>query len=144
MRRVYTMANATESLALLSTNFLRALFITLADDTLAFLAGIWLTTPQDEVAHAALCHAVAFFAAHGGMESPVDFQTVLPALLVALESSNKNVREAAAECVVLMSRMAGAKKAASVYAIDSIYGSSSGTVLCSAIFILCISNHDQL
>lgn len=126
MRSVYRLLSSTTSLPLLSTNFLRALFITLADDSLAFLAGVWLSSVEDKHTHAALCHAVAFFAAHTGVESPVDFQTVLPAVLVVLQSESRNVREAAMECVVLLARMAAAKKAASVYAMNTMYGASSG------------------
>lgn len=128
MRMVYALANSSASLPLLSTNILRALFITLADDALVFLAGVWLSgaSDGDALAHAALCHAVAFFAAHSSAAHPVDFQTVHPALLVALQSKSHHIREAAAECVALMARMAAAKKAEGVYMIDLVYGASSG------------------
>jgi U3 small nucleolar RNA-associated protein 10 len=120
-------------LPLLSANLLRAVFIGLGPDALLFLAGIWSTehtsitsgSEGERTAHAALSHAVAFFAAHRGAPSPVDFQTVIPSLLAQLQSESKIVREAAMECLVLINHIAQAAKPSSIYAMDEVYATDS-------------------
>ncbi|TFY70773.1 hypothetical protein EVG20_g2223 [Dentipellis fragilis] len=129
MRTVYRLANSSTSLPLLSTALLRAQFINLSDDALAFLAGIWLTNPRDvgqtPFRHAALCHAAAFLSAHESTEHAVDFQTILPSLLVALQDSDTAIRIVALDCVHLLVKLSDGKTATGVYAFDSIYGQGS-------------------
>ena len=131
MRAVYRLVNSSTALPLLSTALLRAQFINLAEDTLAFLAGIWLIQSpksadnEPRYRRAALCHAAAFLAAHESIEQTVDFQTILPALLLALQDPDQSVREAANECLQLLAKLFSKKKATGVYGFDTIYGSHS-------------------
>jgi U3 small nucleolar RNA-associated protein 10 len=133
LQRLYGIANASALLPLLSTNLLRALFISLGPDTLLFLTGISsITAPtsalgskEERIAHAALSHAVAFFAAHQGASGPTDFQTVVPSLIVDLQTESRIVREAALECLALVNRLVQTGKPESVYAMDDVYGHHS-------------------
>jgi U3 small nucleolar RNA-associated protein 10 len=110
--------------------------MSLKDDALAFLAAIW-TSPLDLSApsqnnreyqsqQAALHHAVAFLLAHHSTQNWVDFQTILPLVLYALESPSRGVREAAMECVVMMDKLCEAEKPVVIYGFDTIYGENSG------------------
>ncbi|KAH9893998.1 hypothetical protein C8Q73DRAFT_694035 [Cubamyces lactineus] len=135
LRDVYRLSNSSARLALLSTYILRALFVSLGDDTLAFLAGVWLSASRDShsklqeeqshIQYAALRHAGAFLEAHVVTERTVDFQTVLPAMLVTLQSHDSSVRSAAIKCIAVVVKIASAKEADSVYAFDAIYGPAS-------------------
>ena len=136
LRAVYRLSNSSASLPLLSTHLLRTLFINLGDDALAFLAGVWLTAsePADDhkpeaeapIQYAALRHAGAFLEAHVATRRTVDFQTVLPAMLVALQSRDASVREAAVRCIAVVVKLSFSSEAEGVYAFDAIYGADSG------------------
>ncbi len=129
LRTIYRMANSTTALPLLSSHLIRVLFISLGDDALTFLAGVWLNSNSDMPAQpwefASLRHAAAFLEAHYASQRWVDFQTVLPSLLVALQHSDRRIREAALECVSALMRLCQSKKPSSIYAFDAIYGPSS-------------------
>ena len=56
----------------------------------------------------------------------VDFQTVLPAMLVMLQSSDAGVRDGAIRCIAVIVKLSYSKEAETVYAFDAIYGSNSG------------------
>jgi U3 small nucleolar RNA-associated protein 10 len=108
-------------------NILRALFDGLKEDALAFLAGVW-TSPtssdQDVHLHAvALHHASAFLQAYIAAEAGIDFQTILPSLLVALQSQDKAQREAALTCIAHLRQLAE-RRLLTVYKFDIIYGES--------------------
>lgn len=134
LRAVYHLSNSSASLPLLSTHLLRTLFINLGDDALSFLAGIWLTASADSqegegeahIQYSALRHAGAFLEAHVEARRTLDFQTVLPAMLVALQSADAGVREAAVRCIAVVVKLSFANEAEGVYAFDAIYGASSG------------------
>lgn len=129
IRAVYRLANSSANAPSLSSHLMRSLFVTLADDTLSFLAGVWLEGVQESsrtiLSYVALYHATAFLEAHNATQRPVDFQTVLPAILVALQHEDNRVREAALQCIAALSRLSATKKPESVYAYDAIYGPSS-------------------
>lgn len=131
LREVYRLSNSSAHLALLSTHLLCMLFGNLGDDALAFLTGVWLNAgsgSQDEQYHieyAALKHAAAFLEAHVVAQRTIDFQTVFPAMLVMLQSTDASVREAVARCIAVVVRIAGVKEAEAVYAFDAIYGADS-------------------
>ncbi|OSD00001.1 hypothetical protein PYCCODRAFT_1479448 [Trametes coccinea BRFM310] len=133
LRDVYRLSNSSAHLALLSTHLLRSLFVNLGDDALAFLAGVWLTASssgkladeQSHIQYAALRHAGAFLEAHVVTQRTVDFQTVLPAMLVMLQSQDSSVREAAIRCIAVVIKISSAKEAEAVYAFDAIYGDVS-------------------
>ncbi|THH26927.1 hypothetical protein EUX98_g7265 [Antrodiella citrinella] len=132
MRQVYRLANSSASVPALSSHLMRSLFISLADDTLSFLAGIWLNSPNAEesvLAYVSLYHAAAFLEAYNSIQHIVDFQTVLPAILVSLQHADRRVREAALQCVAALNRLSVGKKPKAVYAYDAIYGTSSSTLL---------------
>ncbi|KAI0920552.1 hypothetical protein AcV5_010550 [Taiwanofungus camphoratus] len=136
MRAVYKLSNSMSALPLLSTHLLRMLFISLGDDALAFLAGEWLSSPENgegsnehnHIRHAALRHAAAFFEAHYATERWTDFQTILPAILCALHSTDRLVREAATECVTLLKKLSQTKEISAVYAYDTIYGKGTANL----------------
>ncbi|KAI0295094.1 armadillo-type protein [Multifurca ochricompacta] len=125
LRSMYKLANSSSSLSVIPASLLRSQFIHLADDALAFLVGIWLSEEDAHLRRTALCHAFAFIAAHEATEHVMDFQTVLPALLVALGDPDRAVRYQAAECVQLLVRLSTAKQASGVYAFDTIYQKST-------------------
>ena len=126
MRSIYKLSNSSSSLSAVQRSFLCAQFIHLADDALAFLVGVWLSAEGDtQLRRAALSHALAFISAHKTTEQDIDFQTVLPALLVALGDPDRIVRHRASECVHLLAQLSNAKQASRVYAFDTIYGEST-------------------
>ncbi|KAH8084910.1 armadillo-type protein [Cristinia sonorae] len=133
MRTIYRIANSAANVPALTSHLIRSLFITLAQDTLSFLAGVWLhssTEPEGVVlTYVALYHAAAFLEAHHTSQHAIDFQTIVPAVLVALQHTDSRVREAALQCATALSRLAAAKKPTAVYAYDAIYGASSGALL---------------
>lgn len=138
MRSIYRLANSSTSLPSISAHLLRAQFISLKDDSLAFLAGIWvsslppLSIKMDEdddkyVYHqAALRHAAAFLVAHQSTQNWIDFQTILPLIVLALGSMNQGVRAAAMECIFILNRLGEAEKPVAIYGFDTIYGDNSG------------------
>ncbi|KAI1789700.1 hypothetical protein LXA43DRAFT_1019967 [Ganoderma leucocontextum] len=136
LRAVYHLSNSSASLPLLSTHLLRTLFINLGDDGLSFLAGIWLSTSADSqggegeahIQYAALRHACAFLEAHVVAKRTVDFQTVLPAMLTALQIADASVREAAVRCIAVVVKLSFASEAEGVYAFDAFYGADSGAL----------------
>jgi U3 small nucleolar RNA-associated protein 10 len=128
MRSIYKLTNSSSSLSVIPASLLRAQFIHLADDALAFLAGLWLSEEDAWLRRTALSHAFAFIAAHEATENIIDFQTVLPALLVALGDPDRGVRHQASECVRLLARLSKARQASGVYAFDAIYEKSSSEI----------------
>lgn len=145
MRTVYMLANSTATLPALSTHLIRTLFMNLGDDALKFLAGFWLhsdpTTSASPAVFASLRHAAAFLEAHFATQRWIDFQTVLPALLVALQHSDRRIREATLECVSALIRLSQATKPTGIYAFDVIYGATSGASLEEALTYCLTVNH---
>ncbi|CED85640.1 Uncharacterized conserved protein [Phaffia rhodozyma] len=132
---IYGLVNSSKLPLSLSARFLRHLFAGLRDNTLLFLASIWTATPggvtefSSALQTAALRHAEAFLQAHvqsSGSET-MDFQTVIPALIVALGSLEKPTREAALKCVELIRNAAG-NESTVPFALNDIYGSRSERV----------------
>jgi U3 small nucleolar RNA-associated protein 10 len=130
---MYTLANAASTLPLLSAYLLRALFISLKDDALVFLAGVWSSTSEDlntevrtQIRLAALSHASAFLIAYEGAQGFIDFQTILPPVLATLESTSQPVRAAAVQCLSVLGRLSQAGKPKTIYAFDTVYGDRSG------------------
>ena len=97
MRTVYHVASSSSSSPVISTALHQALFMNLKDDALAFLAGIW--AGADGRARDDEQPASAFLQAHIDENDGVDFQTILPMLLVALSSPSGLVRQAAVKCM---------------------------------------------
>ncbi|KAJ7452113.1 hypothetical protein B0H11DRAFT_1742292 [Mycena galericulata] len=121
MRTVYKLANSSAAVPVLTIGLLRELFVSLKDDALAFLAGLWTTTTDNSLCVAALRHAAAFLEAHKEEADGVDFQTILPSLIICLQSAERDIRAAALDCISLLGDLAEQPFSA-VYAFDVIYG----------------------
>jgi U3 small nucleolar RNA-associated protein 10 len=109
------------------------LFISLKDDALVFLAGVWSSASNDASAEtrtqiqlAALAHASAFLTAHEAAQGPIDFQTIVPLILAAFESPSQSVRAVAVQCLSVLGRLVQTGKPKTVYAFDTVYGIRSG------------------
>lgn len=133
MTTVYALANAISALPLLSSYLLRALFISLKDDAIIFLAGVWSSVSKElspetrsQIQLAALSHASAFLIAYEDAQGSIDFQTIVPPILAVLESTDQPVRAAAVRCLSALGRLSQAGKPKAVYAFDTIYGAHSG------------------
>ncbi|KAI5117129.1 hypothetical protein M0805_007713 [Coniferiporia weirii] len=133
LRFVYAMINSTASNLGVVTYANHALFENLGSDSLLFLAGTWTEPPTsrgidpDVCKYVALRHASAFLRAQP-TESPVDFQTIVPALLAAFQSLDRRVREAAVDCLSVLSKVSTESKPAVVYAYDQVYGPASAAL----------------
>lgn len=124
IRSIYQLANASTSIPVLSSSLLQILFVNLKGDALAFLAGIWSSGNADEYKDSkaiSLLHAAAFLEAHLLEDDGLDFQTILPALLVALQTSDAHICQGALECISRV-RILAERKLSSVYRFDAIYG----------------------
>jgi U3 small nucleolar RNA-associated protein 10 len=98
MRTIYHLANVSTTLPILSSRLLQALFIYFKEDALIFLVGVWSTSDAEvlkELRSVALLHAAAFLEAHILEDDGIDFQTILPSLLVALQDSDARICQGA-------------------------------------------------
>lgn len=112
-----------------TTTILQILFTTLKDDALAFLAGMWsiATMPKFEQSrNISFLHAAAFLEAHIQEADGVDFQTILPSLLVALQNTEAQASQGALECLSRIHILINAKLS-SVYKFDVVYGQNGRT-----------------
>jgi U3 small nucleolar RNA-associated protein 10 len=119
MRTIYHLANV-------STTLLQALFVNFKEDALAFLAGIWSTNDAEilkESRSVTLLHAAAFLEAHILEDDGIDFQTILPPLLVALQDPDAQICQGALECISRI-RILSDRRLSSVYRFDTVYGDS--------------------
>ncbi|EKM74924.1 hypothetical protein AGABI1DRAFT_123475 [Agaricus bisporus var. burnettii JB137-S8] len=133
MRAVYALANRSSTLPVITSCLLRILFMNLKTDALVFLAGVW-TSPTSFASddnsllqEVALLHAAAFLEAHVLEADGMDFQTILPAVLVGLQNQATGVRKAAIECLSRI-RLISEKKLKSVYKFDEVYGDVKDTL----------------
>ncbi|KAL0952425.1 hypothetical protein HGRIS_006698 [Hohenbuehelia grisea] len=124
LRSIYTTVN-TSFPSTLTTLILTTLFSNLGGDALAFLCGLSVASDTDSLRAVALRHAAASLQANLLGEQALDFQTVLPAFLVALQSQDAVLRQAAFECVSLLNASAQ-RSFSAVYAFDSVYGDNTG------------------
>lgn len=129
---------------------IRALFSNLGGEAGVYLAGVWLrfgsrflsqnVVDEDDVtlSIAALSHLAAFLQAHlalpSGQTGAVDFQTLLPAVVLGLSSPLLDIRKAAVECLGVLKELSvktggKGKKFDAVYAFDRIYGGSHISLL---------------
>ncbi|KAJ2923032.1 hypothetical protein H1R20_g14063, partial [Candolleomyces eurysporus] len=125
-RKVYKMLNSSGTVPVLALGLLQSLFSVLKTDVLAFLAGIWTASSSEfqSLQTLALLQATAFLEAHVQEADGIDFQTILPAVLVALQVSSPLSRLAALECVKRL-RVIAESKLTQVYKFDVIYGKDS-------------------
>ncbi|KIK65016.1 hypothetical protein GYMLUDRAFT_39424 [Collybiopsis luxurians FD-317 M1] len=146
MQQLYVFAN----LALASgapqarIHVIRVLFANLGGEAGVFLASVWLrfgfghVSPltgaldnEDRTALSApaLYHLSAFLQAHATLSSGIDFQTLLPSVVLALSNSEQEIRKAAVDCLVLLKELSVSetgkgKKFDVVYAFDRVYGNN--------------------
>lgn len=125
MRSIYALANSSSSN--IAMHMLRTLFMNIADEALAFLTGVWVNCDDEDLAVVAFGHTIALLKAHMSGDESVDFQTIVPSLLVSLQSPSLEIRKAALQCVSLLAK-ASEKKYARVYAFDTIYGASTANL----------------
>ena len=126
MRTICHLANISTTLPVLASTILQTLFINFKEDALAFLAGIWSTSDAEvlkESRSVALLHAAAFLEAHILEDDGIDFQTILPSLLVALQDPDTQICQGALECISRI-RILSDRKLSSVYRFDTVYGDS--------------------
>ncbi|KAK7688534.1 hypothetical protein QCA50_008072 [Cerrena zonata] len=132
VKSLYNLANTSIFPPVLAGHILRATLINLGEDSLKFLASVWVDSPSKanaEPAHyVALHHAAAFLEAHFATQHCIDFQTILPAVICALQHGDRRVRGAALECIGVFVKLSQMTKPIAVYAYDAIYGDSSDTI----------------
>lgn len=130
-RKIYTILNNSGTVPALALGLLQNLFSSLQTDVLAFLAGIWTSKVPElqSMQTLALLQSTAFLEAHVQEADGIDFQTILPALLVALQVPNAESRLAALECAKRL-RTISETKLTQVYKFDLIYGQNSGMCRC--------------
>lgn len=119
-RKIYSTANALPSRGL-RRDILTRLFTSLQDDALLFFASIFASSCSHELQESALYHACAFVDASTSAASGIDFQTILPAILVSLTHASQPVREAAGELLAKLKKGAEERKFGSVYKFDGVY-----------------------
>ena len=126
MRTIYHLANVSTTLPVLSSTLLQSLFVNFKKDALIFLAGVWFTSDVEvlkESRNVTLLHATAFLEAHILEDDGIDFQTILPPLLVALQDPDVQICQGVLECISRM-RILSDRKLSSVYQFDTVYGDS--------------------
>ncbi len=133
-RAIYSLVNRSSSLPVLTSCLLSSLFINLKSDALAFLAGVWTSRPSRSgdsslsLQEISLRHAAAFLEAHVLEDDGLDFQTIVPALLVALQNPSSEARKGATECLHRI-RLISERKLRGVYKFDVVYGDVRGEFL---------------
>jgi U3 small nucleolar RNA-associated protein 10 len=125
----YSWANSDHLPAPIARRLLRSVLAQIGEEAMVFFASVWTGPESAALRTAALRHAQSFLKAYSGPNSEqVDFQLVLPALLVALQDAEKTVREAAAG--LLKGLTASSSLAANgIYALDTFYGDRSGVFI---------------
>lgn len=133
---IYRLAHTgtTAGAAGLAGTILSALFTTIVeDDTLAFLAKVWTTESVQQLRVSALRDAAVFVKVQAmpEMGKVVDFQVVVPAVLVALMDAEKKVRQEAMQLLAVLRETIPASTA-EVYGKDVFYGAapSGESLLC--------------
>jgi U3 small nucleolar RNA-associated protein 10 len=117
----------------MSTNLLRALFWNLGEDALLFLASVWTESSVDiGVRCAALRHGQAFILACIGEKTRQDFQCVLPSVLAVLSDDSQELRRSAIGMIEAINKNVE-EKSPRVYALERVYGSSSGASECGEV-----------
>lgn len=126
-RKAYALANSPSLHDNLARHLLRSLFTQLGKNALMFFASVWTdSTAAFTLRVAALKHATAFVGAHavGTDGAKVDFQMVVPALVVAMHDAEQALRAAAIELLKLVAQ--APQEIVEVYGLDTLYGSRSG------------------
>jgi hypothetical protein len=127
---IYRLAHTgtTSAATTLSTSLLRSLFSHLVTlDALAFLASIFSQrSVSSRLRVVALQDAATFVCAQ---PATVDFQTLVPSVLVALLDGDKQVRHAALNTLEAIHNAMPSTASTDVYGRDTFYGSATSTAL---------------
>ncbi|EAL19068.1 hypothetical protein CNBH1700 [Cryptococcus deneoformans B-3501A] len=129
-QQIYLWANIAILPANVAHFLLRSLLTQLGEEALLFFSSIWTSsTSPVPLRISALKHALAFIHAYATLPTspaaqgqPVDFQVVLPQILIALQDSDKDVRRVAVD---VLRSVEGGEGMGDVYALDTIYGDRS-------------------
>jgi len=125
-KTTYLWANSDILPLQLARSLLQSLFLQLGSEALLFLASVW--TDHDNSSGlrlAALKHASSFVMAHKG-QNGIDFQLLLPSILIALGDNQQKVRVGGVALLKSIVLLAG--NGDEVYALDTIYGAKSDQV----------------
>ncbi|KAJ4466217.1 armadillo-type protein [Lentinula lateritia] len=142
LQQLYLFANTTMGFGSprARIHVIRTLFANLGGEVGVFLSSIWLrfcckSDTEDEdtstLGTFALYHLAAFLQAHAitppAGKAVVDFQILVPMVVIALSSSVQEVRKAAVECLSTLTVLSvdennKRKKFDVVYAFDRVYG----------------------
>lgn len=117
-----------------SPTVLQSLLVALGSDALAFFTGVWIQSQANTEARVteatiSLHHALALLQAHSqdavkGSKG-IDFQTILPSLVIALRNPHPQIRKLATQCIAVLSEMCSRQKFVEVYMFDIVYGNAS-------------------
>lgn len=146
--RVAHTGSSTAGSAALATALLSTLFTSLvADDVLSFLASLFTSSSPIELRLSALRDSAVFIdvLSSANEKKAIDWQIVIPALVVALSDSEKKIRVEALKVLEKVRDVAVAKegtKTGSVYGRDKFYGASSCKQFLPA-FAICKSSTDS-
>ncbi|OWZ73272.1 U3 small nucleolar RNA-associated protein 10 [Cryptococcus neoformans] len=129
-QQIYLWANTAILPANVAQSLLRSLLTQLGEEALLFFSSIWTSSMSPSPLRiSALKHALAFIHAYATLPTspaaqgqPVDFQVVLPQILIALQDSDKDVRRVAVD---VLRSVEGGEGMGDVYALDTIYGDRS-------------------
>ena len=131
---LYTLVNSDILPSHLAQSVLRFLLTQLKDDALIVFAYIW-TSGHRHARLAALKHALGFIQAYATLtQQTVDFQMVIPSLLIALQDNVKEIRSAAVAVLKKIGSLVE-KGGTEIYALDTIYGSRSGMLFCNRFML---------
>ncbi|KZO97606.1 hypothetical protein CALVIDRAFT_536183 [Calocera viscosa TUFC12733] len=125
-RAVYRLLNQEGLASPTRTQCLKGLFAALRDDSLLLLGGIWADLASSpETRASALSHGRAILHAHGSGDF-IDFQAIVPSLLVALSDASAIVRAAAIQSLKALGELySTGKKPKAIFALDFLYGDES-------------------
>ncbi|KAJ1644791.1 snoRNA-binding rRNA-processing protein utp10 [Coemansia asiatica] len=101
----------------------------LGNEWAEFLAAAWVSADLTATARARSLLAFAALANHA-QKTSIDYQTLLPAIIVALADSDQGVRAAAAGCINVMKALhpvleKDKKAEQNIYQYDAVYGAQS-------------------
>lgn len=133
-QQIYLWANTAILPANVAQSLLRSLLTQLGEEALLFLSSVWTSsTSPAPLRTSALKHALAFIRAYATLPTtpaaqgqPVDFQVILPQILIALQDSDKDVRRVAVD---VLRSVEGGEGMGDVYALDTVYGDQSGKLV---------------
>lgn len=133
-QQIYLWANTVILPANVAQSLLRSLLTQLGEEALLFLSSVWTcSTSPAPLRTSALKHALAFIHAYATLPTspaaqgqPVDFQVILPQILIALQDSDKDVRRVAVD---VLRSVEGGEGMGDVYALDTVYGYRSGKLV---------------